>query len=108
MPKTSTGLDENVAGLLCYVLAWVSGIVFLLLEKENKFVRFHAIQSIIVFAVLSLVIAILRWIPVIGGFFAWGTGVLSFILWVVLMVKAYQGIRYKIPWAGDFAEKLED
>ena len=108
MPKTSTGLDENVAGLLCYVLLWVSGIVFLLLEKENKFVRFHAIQSIIVFAVLNLIGAILKWIPVIGGFFAWSIGVLGFILWVVLMVKAYQGIRYKIPWAGDFAEKLED
>ena len=52
MEKTSTGLDENVAGLLCYVLGWVSGLVFILIEQENNFVRFHAMQSIIVFGAL--------------------------------------------------------
>ena len=105
MEKTSTGLDENVAGLLCYVLGWVSGIIFLLLERENKFVRFHAIQSIVVFAVLSVAGIILGWIPILGGAFSAIIGVLSFILWIVLMVKAYQGSRYKLPWAGDFAER---
>ena len=54
MEKSSTGLDENVAGLLCYVLGWVSGLVFFLLEQENKFVRFHAIQSILVFGVITV------------------------------------------------------
>ena len=44
MEKTSIGLTENVAGLLCYALGWISGIVFFLIEPENKFVRFHAIQ----------------------------------------------------------------
>ena len=48
MEKTSTGLDENVAGLLCYILGWITGIVFLVIEPDNKFVRFHALQSIIV------------------------------------------------------------
>jgi len=105
MEKTSTGLDENVAGLLCYVLGWITGIVFLLIEPKNKFVRFHAMQSIIVFGVLSVASAILTWIPIIGGFFAWIIGVLSFILWIVLMVKAYQGTRYKLPWSGNLAEK---
>ena len=102
MEKTSTGLDENVAGLLCYVLGWISGIVFLLIESENKFVRFHAIQSIIVFGILSVAGIILNWIPFIG----WVVPAVVFILWVVLMVKAYQGTRYKIPWAGNLAEKL--
>ena len=106
MEKTSTGLDENVAGLLCYVLGWISGIVFLLIEPENKFVRFHAIQSIIVFGVISIASAILTWPPFIGIVFSWLIGVVAFILWVVLMVKAYQGARYKIPWAGNLAEKL--
>ena len=106
MEKTSTGLDENVAGLLCYVLGWISGIVFLLIEPENKFVRFHAIQSIIVFGVISIASAILTWPPFIGIVFSWLIGVVAFILWVVLMVKAYQGTRYKIPWAGNLAEKL--
>ena len=102
MEKTSTGLDENVAGLLCYVLGWISGIVFLLIEPENKFVRFHAIQSIIVFGILNIAGIILNLIPSIG----WIVPAVVFILWVVLMVKAYQGTRYKIPWAGNLAEKL--
>ncbi|MBA7683018.1 hypothetical protein ES703_91374 [subsurface metagenome] len=105
MEKTSIGLSENVAGLLCYVLGWVSGIVFFLIEPDNKFVRFHAIQSIIVFGILNIASVILGWIPFIGPFFAWIIGVLSFILWIVLMIKAYQGTRYKVPWAGNLAEK---
>ena len=105
MEKTSTGLSENVAGLLCYVLGWISGVVFILIEPENKFVRFHAIQSIMVFGVLNVAGIILGWIPVIGGFFAWIISALGFILWIVLMFKAYQGDKYKLPWAGDFAEK---
>ena len=105
MEKTSTGLDENVAGLLCYLLLGMSGVVFLILEPENRFVRFHAIQSIIVFGILNIAGFILGWMPFIGAFFAWIIGVLSFILWIVLMVKAYQGTRYKVPWAGNLAEK---
>ena len=105
MEKSSTGLSENVAGLLCYVLGWISGVVFILIEQENKFVRFHAIQSIMVFGVLTVAGIILGWIPVIGGIFSWIISVLGFILWIVLMVKAYQGTKYKLPWAGDFAEK---
>ncbi len=105
MDKTSTGLTENVAGLLCYVLGWISGVVFILIEQENKFVRFHAIQSIMVFGVLTVAGIILGWIPVIGELFSWVISVLGFILWIVLMVKAYQGTKYKLPWAGDFAEK---
>ena len=105
MEKTSIGLRENVAGLLCYVLGWVSGIVFFLIEPDNKFVRFHAIQSIIVFGMLNMAGFILGQFPFIGAFFAWVIGVLSFILWVVLGIKAYQGTRYKVPWAGNLAEK---
>ena len=105
MEKTSSGLEANVAGLLCYVLGWVSGLVFILIEKENKFVRFHAMQSIIVFGVLTVANFILSWIPVIGGFLAWVIGLLGLVLWIVLMVKAYQGATYKLPWAGNLAEK---
>ncbi len=105
MEKTSTGLAENVAGLLCYVLGWISGIVFILIEQENKFVRFHAIQSIIVFGAITIASLILSWIPFIGIFFGWLISVLGLILWIVLMVKAYQGTRYKLPWSGNLAEK---
>ena len=105
MEKTSTGLAENVAGLLCYVLGWISGIVFLLIERENKFVRFHAMQSIVVFGAITIANAILDWIPFIGAFFAWIITVIGFILWIVLMVKAYHGTKFKLPWSGNLAEK---
>jgi uncharacterized membrane protein len=76
------------------------------LEKENKLVRFHALQSIIVFGALTIVSTPLGWIPVVGGFLGAVIGITAFVLWIVLMVKAGQGEKYKIPWAGDFAEKL--
>ena len=101
MEKTSTGLTENVAGLLCYVLGWVSGLVFLLIEPENKFVRFHAMQSIIVFGIINVAIVVLFWIPVLV-LIIW---LLGLALWIVLMLKAYQGTKFKRPWAGDLAEK---
>ena len=101
MNKTSMGLDENVAGLLCYILGWITGFIFILVEQENKFVRFHAMQSIIVFAACSVAGAILGWIPFLG----WVIPVISVILWIVLMVKAYRGEKLKAPWAGNLAEK---
>ena len=58
MKKTSTGLEENIAGLLCYVAWWISGLIFLLLETENRFVRFHAVQSIIVFGIINIILVI--------------------------------------------------
>lgn len=105
MGKSSTGLDENVAGLLCYVLGWVGGLVFILIEPENKFVRFHAMQSIIVFGALSVIWIPLQFIPFLAVFIGWLLGGLGFVLWIVLMVKAYQGEMYKLPVAGDLAEK---
>jgi len=105
MEKTSLGLDENIAGLLSYVLWWASGLAIFLLETENKFVRFHAMQSIVVFGIITVALIILSWIPVVGIFFSSVIWFIGVILWIVLMVKAYQGVKYKLPWAGDFAEK---
>ena len=105
MADTSTGLQENVAGVLYYVLGWISGIVFLLLEPKNKFVRFHAFQSIIVFAILTLIGIIFSPVPWVGAFIGWVVSVMGFILWIVLMVLASQGKKHKLPWAGNLAEK---
>jgi len=105
MEKTSTGLAENVAGLLCYVLGWVSGLVFILLEKDNKVVRFHAMQSIIVFGAITIATFIIGLIPVIGTFIAGLIWLLGVVLWIVLMIKAYQGTQLKLPFSGDLAEK---
>jgi len=105
MEKTSTGLQANVAGLLCYVLGWISGLVFILIESENKFVRFHAMQSIIVFGVLTVAGIVLDLIPVLGSVLGAIISVVGLVLWIVLMVKAYKGVKYKLPWSGDLAEK---
>ena len=109
MEKSSTGLDENVAGLLCYVLGWVSGLVFVLIEQKSKFVRFHAIQSIYVFGIYTVVWIIINvflgWIPILGFIINVLLGVAWIGLVVFLMIKAYQGAKFKVRWAGDFAEK---
>jgi uncharacterized membrane protein len=98
-------LEPNVAGLLCYVLFWVSGIIFLLIEPKNRFVRFHAIQSIIIFGFLHIAGVFLARIPFIGGFFSVVIGLTCFVLWIVLMFKAAQNQTYKLPWIGNLADK---
>lgn len=103
--KTSTGIQENVEGLLCYLGGWITGIIFFIIEKENKIVRFHAVQSIAVSVVLIVVYFILGLIPIIGWLIMPLVGIVSFILWIFLMLKAYQGKMYKLPVIGDFAEK---
>ena len=105
MAKTSMGLEENIAGLLCYVVGWITGIVFLVLEKENKFVRFHAFQSLLTFLPLTVLGWILRWIPFPGWILAGLVAILTLILWLILMFKAYAGEKYKLPVVGDIAEK---
>jgi len=116
--ETSTGLNPNIAGLLCYLVGWVTGIVFLLLEPNNRFVRFHAIQSIIVFGaitILSIILTILTaifgfmgplgFVSIIFGAISTIIWILALILWIVLMVKAYQGEYFMLPVAGNMAEK---
>ncbi len=94
--QSSTGLEENVAGFFCYLLGFVTGIIFLVVEKKSSFVKFHARQSTITF----LIILALSWIPVIGFVF-WILGV---ILWLLLMIKALQGKRYSLPIIGKLVE----
>lgn len=102
--KTALGIDQNIEGVLCYVLGFLTGIIFLVLEKENNFVRFHAFQSIVVFFTLFVLNFIIGFIPVIG-LLSVAISLLGLVLWVFLMVKAFQGEMYKLPWAGDIAEK---
>ena len=103
--KTALGLHENIAALLCYVLGWITGLIFLLVEKENSFVRFHAVQSLITFLILFFLSMFIGLIPVIGLIAQLLIGPLSMVLWVVLMYKAYRGEKYKLPWIGDWAEQ---
>ncbi|MGN8647685.1 DUF4870 domain-containing protein [Gracilibacillus sp. HCP3S3_G5_1] len=103
--KTSTGLDQNVAGLLSYVAGIITGVVFLLLEKENRFVRFHALQSIFITIVAIVLNTVVGWIPFIGWLLGLLLYPLELALWIVLMVKAYQGQYFKLPWIGDMVEQ---
>ena len=104
--RSTTGFDPNVAAALSYVLGWVTGVVFLLLERDSKFVRFHAMQSTIVFLALSVICVVLQSIPIIGMLIAVFFVIpLSAVLWLVLLFKAYQGERFKLPVAGDMAEQ---
>lgn len=103
--ETSTGLDQNIAGLLCYLVGFVTGLIFYLLEKENKFVRFHAMQSIILSLVLFILSIVLGFIPVIGWIGTLLLGPISLVLWIVMMFKAYKGEWFKLPVIGDMAEQ---
>lgn len=110
----STGLKENVAGLLCYVLGWLTGIVFLLIDKR-PFVRFHAAQSIVVFGSLTILRVILSFGffgPAGIGFYSlWAllallVALVTFVAWVFLMVTAYQGKQVEVPIAAGIAKSL--
>ena len=105
MAKTSLGMQENTEGALCYLIGWLTGIVFYLLEKDNEFVRFHARQSILTFLPLSILSFIFSWIPFLGWIVAGLIWLLTLILWLVLMIKAYQGNKFKLPIVGDIAER---
>jgi len=115
--KTSTGIEANVAALLSYVLGWVTGLIFFLIEKDNKFVKFHAMQSMVVFGALFVAqigigillgaFIMMRLVFFIPLFSLLNTLfiLIALILWVILMIKAYQGEKFKLPLAGDIAEK---
>jgi len=102
--KTSTGFDANVAAALSYLVGFVTGIIFLLVEKENRFVRFHALQSTLLFLGLVLLNVVLNVVPLLG--FLLSVFVLlplSAVVWLLMMFKAYQGEEFKLPLIGRIA-----
>ena len=123
--KSSTGLDENIAALLAYVFGWVSGLVFFLMEKDSKLVRFHAMQSIL-FCVLVAVLGIALWVvtflfllvgamlpDIMGsllallGTFIWLVFTVALLIaWILCLVRAYQGQFFKLPVIGNMADKI--
>ena len=103
--KTATGLDQNLVGALAYLLGVVSGIVLLLIEPDNRYVRFHAFQSTFTFLAVLLLFLVLMGLGVIG----WILWIPSFLgvtaLWAFLMFKALSGVRYKLPLIGEWADQ---
>ncbi|HET6980017.1 MAG TPA: DUF4870 domain-containing protein [Pyrinomonadaceae bacterium] len=123
--KSSTGLDENVAALLSYIAGWVSGLIFFLIEKDSRLVRFHAMQSlllnvlVIVLAVVIWVVTVVLWLisTQISGIISMLVSLIATLVWVALgigilvavimcLIKAYQGQYFKLPIIGNFAEKF--
>jgi len=124
-PETSTGLAPNIAGLLCYIGLWISGIVFLVIEKKSKFVKFHAWQSIMTFGILSVAQIVISgissaiiaatssaFLPIfafgliaVAGVLSTIIWVLTTILWIILMIQAWNGKMWKLPGVGNWAEK---
>jgi uncharacterized membrane protein len=110
-------MSENVAGLLCYLVGWVTGIIFYYIDKR-PFVRFHAAQSIVTFGGLQILSFVIAWSfgfsLFAGGFAVFSLGyalyalveLLAVVLWIVLMIKAYQHDRFRVPIAADLAEKI--
>ncbi len=110
---TSMGMQPNVAAGLSYVLGWITGIVFFLMEKQNRFVRFHAMQSILFFGGLTVLNIILNLIggldiivlsgvaQILGGLI----GLVGFVGWIILLINGFQGKYFKLPIVGDYAEK---
>ena len=103
-PETSLGVSQNVAAALAYVLGWVSGVIVLMIEKNNKYVRFHAMQSIAVFVPLTVISFAAGYVPVIGGLIAWLLPIATLIIWIILIVTAAQGKEFKLPYISEFAE----
>jgi uncharacterized membrane protein len=102
--RTSSGFDANVAAALSYLVGFVSGLIFLLVEKDNKFVRFHAMQSTLFFIGIVVIDVLLQVIPILGALVVIFLLIpLSAVVWLMMMYKAYQGEDYKLPLVGQWA-----
>ena len=95
----------ELAGLLSYLLGFVSGIILLVLERKSSYVRFHAMQSTLTFIALFVIQMVSGFVPLIGWLIHLVTILATFVLWIVLMVKAFQGERYQLPIVGEVAEE---
>ena len=106
-----TGLAPNIASFICYLCPPITSIVMMLLERESKDVQFHAWQATIlgvtgfIFWIGGLILGFIPFIGILMAFVMPLFGLGYFILVIVLMIKAYQGEHYKLPYLGDFAEK---
>jgi uncharacterized membrane protein len=112
---TTINMEPNVAAGLSY-LTWVAGLIFFLVEKQNRFVRFHAMQELLLTGAMVIVQIVLSIIFGILGSISFTLAVIStpisslvwlaaFVLWVICIVNAFQGKYFKLPFIGDYAER---
>ena len=110
MSKDDT--NRNIVAALSYFMGFITGIIILLVEKDDKYVRFHAMQSTVIFGgffilniLISAIFGNLSFLGLIVKALSTLITVASLVIWIVSMVKAYQGDVFKWPIVGDFAEK---
>ena len=114
---TSTGVDPRLSALLCYTAWWVSGLIFLIIEQQNRTVRFHAAQSLVLFGGLSVLIAVLSvmsigMLIVSGGAFqaaralVYAVWIAAVAIWLVLMYRTFNGQTWRVPLASGLAAKI--
>src|SRR6266568_7626191 len=113
---TSTGLNARTEALLSYLLWWFGGLIFFLIERKNRFVRFHAAQSFIFFGTVSILYGILKLIsliPILGfllsPFLTCATLIIvipAVLIWLFLMLQAYRGVTVRLPFVSEYAERL--
>lgn len=99
--KLASGLDQNLAAALAYAGIWITGLIFFMLEKNNQFVRFHSLQSIVFFGALTIV----SLIPIVGWILSPILWLFGFVVWLICMVKAYQGEEFLLPVIGPLVKK---
>ncbi|AJS61065.1 DUF4870 domain-containing protein [Paenibacillus sp. IHBB 10380] len=103
--KSSTGIPENMAAMLCYLFTFIGGIIFLAVEKRSRLVLFHSLQSVMAFGGLMVAHVLTGFVPLIGPLVASLLSILTLVLWVVLIMQAAQGKWFKLPWIGEIAER---
>ena len=114
---TSTGVDPRLSAVLCYTGWWVSGLIFLIIEQQHRGVRFHAAQSVVLFGGLSVLIGVLSaasvGMLVVSAAAFQAARLLVYIVWLaavavwmLLMLKTYQGETWRVPFASDLAARL--
>ena len=103
--ETSVGLPENIAGSLAYLFGFVSGFIMLLVERENHFVRYHALQSIYISIVFVSVYLLLGMIPIIAWLSSMVLAPAALVMWIILMLNAFKGRYCKVLYISDFVNK---
>jgi uncharacterized membrane protein len=124
-PVARSGMSETTAAILSYVLGWITGIIFFLIDRR-PYVRFHAAQSIVTFGGLHVIRLLIAWVFGFGWWFRAGFGIryghlggfgvglllltliaiVTFVLWIVCMINAARGVRFMVPIAGEIAQNL--
>ena len=122
--KTALNLDPRVERVLCYVLGWITGLIFFFIERENRNIRFHAMQSIILFGALTILligISIISLIfmvafafvsglaGIVSGFFGVINtliGLATLAVWIFCLIKSYQDKNFRLPFIGNVADSI--